>query len=177
MAEGIHGVLVNLLSAYGYNLYEGKNRARADDLVLREKVAEELAKAAAALRSLRTTYQKRFIPPPSRENPSPPPERLAAIRAIGEIQQRVSDLEAIVRGMAVPTQDRVWEKFRGERALLNQLILHDYNLAAPSVAVRERCQALRPADWSDDVEGSLADLIDQVETAARQRAGLLQGGI
>ncbi|HEX5417021.1 MAG TPA: hypothetical protein VFZ25_15265 [Chloroflexota bacterium] len=177
MADGVHNVLVNLFSAYGYNLYEGKNRARADDLVLREKVADELANAAAALRSLRTAYQKRFIPPPSRENPSPPPERLAALRAIGESQQRVSDLESRVRGMTVPTQDRVWEKFRGEKALLNQLILHDYNLAAPAVAIRERCQALRPAEWGDDVESSLADLIDQVEAAARQRAGLLQGGM
>lgn len=177
MGDSVHGLVTNLLSAYGYNLYEGKNRARADDLVVREKVAGDLADAAAALRSLRTAYQKRFVPPPSRENPSPPPERMAALRAIAAVQERLSDLETRVRGMAVPTQDRVWEKFRGERTLLNQLILHDYNLAAPAMTVRERCQSLHPADWSEDVEGALGDAIDQIERAARQRAGLLQGNL
>lgn len=177
MGESVHGLLVNLLSAYGYNLYEGKNRARADDLVVREKVAGDLADAAAALRTLRTAYQKRFIPPPSRENPSPPPERMAALRAIADLQERLSDLEVRVRGMSVPTQDRVWEKFRGERGMLNQLILHDYNLAAPSVTVRERCRSIHPPDWNEDVEGALGEAIDQIESAARERASLLQGSL
>lgn len=177
MSEGVHGLVVNLLSAYGYNLYEGKNRARADDLVVREKVAGDLAEAASALRSLRTAYQKRFVPPPSRENPSPPPEHLAALRAMAEIQSRLSDVESRVRGMSVPTQDRLWEKFRGERGLLNQLILHDYNLATPAIAIRDQCRALHPPDWNESVEEALGEAIDQVETTARQRAALLQGSL
>lgn len=177
MAESVRGLLTNLLSAYGYNLYEGKNRARADDILVREKTAGHLSEAATALRALRIAYQKRFVPPPSRENPSPPPERLAAMRAIGTIQERLGDLESRVRGMSVPTQDRVWEKLRNERNLLNQLIVQDYNLLAPASTLLERCVAMKPADWNDDVETALGDLIEQIEGAARQRAALLQGSL
>lgn len=174
MADPIRAGLVNLLSAYGYNLYDNKNRARADDLLVREKIAEQLAEAAGALRSLRTAYHHRFIPPPSRENPSPPPERMAQSRAMTALQQRLEDLETRVRGMPVPTQDRVWQRFRDERSLLSQLLVHDYDLIAPSHELRDRVLALTPADWTDDVATELNDGVDRLERAARSRQEFLR---
>lgn len=174
MADPLTSTLKNLLGGYGYNLYDQKNRARADDLLVREKTAEDLALAAGALRSLRTAYHKRFIPPPTRENPSPPPDRLAALREIARLQERLADLETRVRGMVVPTGDRVWERFRGERALLNQLLLHDYNLIAPARELRERAEALGPSDWSDEVAVDLEARIDQIERAVRARGDFLR---
>lgn len=162
-----------LLGAYGYNLYDQKNRARADDLLVREKAAEALAEGASALRALRTTYHRRFIPPLSRENPSPPPERLAALREMARLQERLEDLETRIRSMAVPTRDQVWERFRREKALLQQLLLFDYNLIAPSQELRTQAQAILPGDW-DAVAPDLERAIDQIERATRERAEFMR---
>jgi hypothetical protein len=167
-------LLTNLLTGYGYNLYEGKNRTRADDLLVREKAAERVAEAATAIRSLRTAYHRRFIPPPSRENPDPPADRMAHLRAMARLQERCSDLETRIRSMSVPSQDRVWEHLRSEKALLNQLLLHDYNLIAPCHELREKVLALTPADWTDDVESNVDQLADQIERSIRARAEFLQ---
>jgi hypothetical protein len=167
-------LLTNLLTGYGYNLYESKNRTRADDLLVREKAAERLAEASTALRSLRTAYHRRFVPPPSRENPDPPPERMAQIREMARLQERFGDLETRIRSMAVPTQDRVWERIRNEKALLNQLLLHDYSLISPCHELREQAQALTPADWNDDVAAALDGLADKIERSVRTRAEFLR---
>jgi hypothetical protein len=162
-----------LLGAYGYNLYDRKNRARADDLLVREKAAEALAEAATALRSLRTAYHRRFVPPPSRESPSPPPEHLAALQEMARLQERLADLETRVRGMPVPTQDQIWERFRREGTLLNQLLLADYSLIAPSQELRQTIQSLTPPEWLPAAE-AIEGRIDQIEKATRDRAALLR---
>ncbi len=167
-------LLTNILTGYGYNLYESKNRARADDLLVREKAAECVAEAATAIRSLRTAYHRRYVPPASRENPDPPPERMEHIRAMARLQERLADLETRIRSMAVPTQDRVWEHVRSEKATLNQLLLHDYNLIAPCRELREKVLSLSPADWSDEVASELEDLTGQVERSVRSRAEFLR---
>jgi hypothetical protein len=174
LADPIRGQLANLLGAYGYNLYDQKNRLRADDLLVREKAAEQLGEAANCLRSLRTAFSRRFLPPPTRENPSPPPERLAQLREIARLQERLADLETRIRSMAVPTQDRVWERVRSEKLLLSQLLVHDYNLVAPSHDLCERAQGLTAAEWSDEIAAALEDLADRVERAVRARVEFLR---
>ncbi len=174
MIDPIKHTLTNLLTAYGYNLYENKNRLRADDLLVREKAAEMLSEGATTLRGLRTAFQKRFIPPPTRENPSPPPERLAQLREMAQLMERLEDLATRIRSMAVPTQDRVWEHFRGERALLSQLLQQDYNLVAPCHELRDAVQRLTPADWNDATASSLQTTADRVEQAIRSRTDFLR---
>lgn len=174
MLDPIRHQLTNLLTAYGYNLYEGKNRARADDLLVREKAAEALNEAANSLRTLRTDYRRRFIPPATRENPDPPPERLTQLREMELLQTRLSDLSVQIRSMPVPTQDRVWERFRREQTLLNDLLRHDYNLIAPSSQLRDRIRELGPADWSESTGTELADEAARIERNTRARAELLR---
>ncbi len=174
MLDPIRHQLNLLLTAYGYNLYEGKNRARADDLLVREKAAEALTDAANAIRTIRTDYRRLFIPPMTRENPDPPADRLAHLRQMETLQNRLSDLSVQVRSMAVPTQDRVWEKFRREQSLLNDLLRHDYNLIAPSCELRDRLRGLIPSEWSDSIESTLAADIAAIERSIRARAELLR---
>ncbi|MGH2460956.1 MAG: hypothetical protein ACRDIY_19030 [Chloroflexota bacterium] len=172
--DPIKHTLTNLLTGYGYNLYEGKNRARADDLLVREKAAEMLSDGQNALRDLRTSFQKRFIPPLTRENPSPPAERMAQLREIATLGQRVEDLATRIRSMSVPTQDRVWERFRGERATLLQLLQQDYNLISPCKELRDAILALTPGDWNDSASNDLQSLADRIEHAIRDRAEFLR---
>ncbi len=174
MLDPIRHQLTNLLTGYGYNLYEAKNRARADDLLVREKAAEQLADAASALRTLRSAFQKQFIPPLSRDNPEPPADRLEQLRRLARLQTRLEDLATRIRSMAVPTQDRTWERFRNEKTLLHQLLLHDYNLVAPGRQLGERAHSLTAADWTDDTAASLEGEADQIERAIRARTEFLQ---
>ena len=174
-AEGpIRRQLTLLLGAYGYNLYDNKNRARTDDLLVREKAASALAEAAGALGALRTAYRRRFIPPPTRENPEPPRDRLDSLGAMAAIQERASVLETRIRSMPVPTQDRVWERFRREQTLLNELLTHDLGLIAPCQEARDQAQSLAPDTWSDETAASLYRTLDDIERSARARAEFLQ---
>lgn len=174
MIDPIKHTLTNLLTGYGYNLYENKNRLRADDLLVREKAAEMVSEGAIAMRSLRTAFQKRYIPPPTRENPSPPPERLAQLREMADLMGRLEDLATRIRSMSVPTQDRVWEHFRNERTLLAQLLQQDYNLVAPCHELRDAVQRLTPGDWTDATAASLQTTADRIEQAIRTRTDFLR---
>ena len=174
MPDAIRHQLQLLLTGYGYNLYEDKNRTRADDQLVRAQAAGALGEAANGLRALRTAYSRRFVPPPTREQPSPPPERLAALGEMAQLTQRLSDLEVAVRSMAVPTQDRVWERFRREQTLLSELLLQDYNLIAPCFALRDLILTLTPEAWGPEAAAAIAQQAQQIERAIRARSGFLQ---
>src|SRR5712691_5910510 len=90
-----------LLTAYGYNFYNSANKARADDLLVRERASYHLAQAVDMLGTLRGDYQRRFIPPLTRANPDPPQEALAQVREMGLVRQELSDCETHIRGMSV----------------------------------------------------------------------------
>lgn len=173
MADPARELLTNLLTGFGYNLYDKKNRARADDLLVREKAAERIADAANSIRSLRTAYVRRFIPTATRENPDPPPERAAQLRVLARIHEQLADLDTRIRSMAVPTQDRTWEHFRSELSLLNQLLLFDYHLITSCQLVSDQTTALGPADWNEDSESQITRAIEAVERAVRGRREFL----
>ncbi len=174
MTDAIRRQLDLLMNAYGYNLYEKKNRARADDLIVRETAAGALASAANSLRTLRTEYRRRFIPPLTRDNPDPPRARLDDLSEMARLQEAVSDLETRVRSMPVPVQDRAWEKFRDERELLNQLLLQDYNLITPCQNLRELLRTVKVEDWNAETVESIDAAMGQIDEAIRSRAKLLQ---
>ena len=174
MSGPIRQQMTQLLGAYGYNLYNDKNRVRADDLLVREQAASALGDAANALRGLRTEYRRRFVPPPTRDTPDPPRERLDQLAEITRAQDRLADLETRIRGMPVPPHDRVWERFRKEQTLLTELLTYDYNLVAPCRETRDQAQALTAETWSAEPAASLNKLADQIERAIRGRATFLQ---
>lgn len=162
--------LINLLGAYGYNLYDAKNRMRADDLLVREQAAGAVADAAGALRDLRTAYHHRFIPPASREQPFPPAERTAALTEIARLQRRASDLDTMIRNASVPGSDHVWERFRREQEVLSELLLADYNLIVPARELRDTALALTPETWSVETASSLDRMMSRIESAVRARS-------
>src|SRR2546421_13024283 len=121
-----------LLTGYGYNFYSSVNQARTDDQLVRERASYHLAQAVEMLANLRGAYQRRFIPPLTRANPDPPQEALAQVREIEAAQQSLSNIEAHVRGMPVPAQDRIWWRIRQEQALLGQVLNFDLALVRNS---------------------------------------------
>lgn len=177
MSNPVSRELSLMLSGYGYNLYNDRNRMRADDLLVRQQAAGALADAANALRTLRTEYRRRFVPPPTREQPEPPRDRLDQLSAMTRLQDRLAELETRVRSMPVPPTDTVWERFRREQTLLAELLTHDYNLVTPCREVRDAAQALSAGTWTADSAAAL-DTLDRlagrIEQAIRARALFLQ---
>jgi hypothetical protein len=119
--DPLYRVGVMLINGYGYNWYRLDNQMRADDLLVRARVSEHLGGAVARLRELELRYRRKFLPPPSREHPDPDPVHLAAARQYRAIEDRIGEIDTRVRGAAVPTNDRVWQRHRNELDTLAKL--------------------------------------------------------
>ena len=162
-----------LLTGYGYNFYSSVNQARADDLLVRERASYHLAQAVDMLATLRGEYQRRFIPPLTRANPDPPQEALVQVREIEAAQQALSNVETTIRGTAVPSQDRIWWRFRQEEPLLRQLLQFDLALVRSSEQVYQYVTQLTPDNWNNQVIASLHQLTQQVMQIVRDRERFL----
>ena len=162
-----------LLSGYGYNFYNTENRMRADDLLVRERASYFLSQAADVLATLQGAYSRRFIPPLTRANPEPPQEALAQVREITDVRQEISNVESHVRGMSVPTQDRIWWRIRNERMLLGQLMQFDLGLVSASEQLYAYVEQLTPEMWNSQGSGQLRQLIQRVRQQGQARERFL----
>jgi hypothetical protein len=162
-----------LLTGYGYNFYSATNQARSDDILVRERASYFLGQAIDLLSTLRGNYQRRYVPPLTRENPFPSAEAMAQLREMEELQQDVSRLESRIRGMSVPTQDRIWWRFRQEQALLSQLLNFDLLLIRGSEQIHQFVEQLNPESWHAYGSGRLRALIQQLTQTANERERFL----
>ena len=126
----------------GFSFYSSRERARADDLLVRERTARALGEAAVSLRDLASAYSRRYLPPPTRGTGLPPREALAGMRAIEDLRGRVADAETRVRSQPFPASDRTWTRLRGEQAALELALAFDRRLIAEGDAVREAAAAI-----------------------------------
>jgi len=119
--DPLYQIGVMLINGYGYNWYRVDNQMRADDLLVRERASEHLGTAVARLRELEGRYRRKFLPPPTREHPYPDPDHIAAAKQFRAIEDRIGEIDTRVRGAAVPTNDRIWQRHRNEIDVLGRL--------------------------------------------------------
>jgi hypothetical protein len=162
-----------LLSGYGYNFYNKENNARADDLLVRERASYFLTRSLDALSTLRSEYQTRFIPPLTRENPFPPQEPMAQIREMEALSQELGNIDAFVRGMSVPSQDRIWWRIRNEMALLQQLLQFDLSLSQACEQLFQHVEPLTPDRWNSEFSSRLCQALRQISQIAHERERFL----
>ena len=165
-----------LTTGWGYNFYNDANKARADDLLVREKAARYLGDAVAALSALESAYRHAFIPPATREQPFPPPEPMEKLRAIGRLKARVSAVSDHLRGVSAPTQDKVWFRLRGEQNLLYQLLAADHGMIAGASLLADQARDLTADAWNADPTASATPLdtaLRDLDDALRQRRDML----
>ncbi|MBO0778027.1 MAG: hypothetical protein J2P37_04285 [Ktedonobacteraceae bacterium] len=161
-----------LLTGYGYNFYNKTDQARADDLLVRERASYYLSQAVSLLAQLRSEYHTRFIPPLTRANPDPPQEAMAQIRAIEAAQQALASVESGIRGMSVPTQDRIWWRFRQEQVLVTQLLNFDLLLVRGSEQIYQYVSRITPEDWVSQSSG-LRQVTQQLAQTVKERERFL----
>ncbi|MBV9257799.1 MAG: hypothetical protein JO215_07250 [Ktedonobacteraceae bacterium] len=162
-----------LLTGYGYNFYNKANQARTDDMLVRERASYYLSQAMSLLAQLRSDYSTRFIPPLTRANPDPPAEAMAQVREIEAVQQAISRVEAHIRGMSVPTQDKIWWRFRQEQALLERLLSFDLSLVRDSEQIYQYVSQLTPESWNAGGSAPLQQMTQQLGKLAQERERFL----
>jgi hypothetical protein len=126
----LYRIGVMLLNGYGYNWYRLDNQMRADDLLVRSRASEHLESAASRLRDLEGRYRNKYLPPPTREHSEPDPQHLAAARRFRAIADRILEIDTRLRGAAVPPDDKIWRRQRGELETLQKLGKYDVVLVA-----------------------------------------------
>ena len=125
MAGTIADRLRSLLAS---DVYTAKGRLRADDLLIRERVAGSLGQASTRLRDLAARWRADRVPPSSRENPFPSAEVMAPLRQADRLGKDIDAVSTTVRGLPLLPEDRVWNRIR--RAGLDELLQFDWALVS-----------------------------------------------
>lgn len=123
MTDSVADKLRGLLAS---DVYTAKGRLRADDLLVRERVARSLAEATARLRDLASRWRADQVPPSTRENPFPSAEVMTPLRQADKLGKDIDSVATAVRGLPVLSQDKVWDRVR--RGGLDELMQFDWAL-------------------------------------------------
>jgi len=169
-------VLQVALSGFGFNFYDARNQARSNDLLVRERVSNLLADAAARIRVLEAKYRERSIPAATREQPLPPADALRRAKALHELTVRLDAAGSEIVTLEVPGADPIWSRVRDELSALHRLFAFDVGLATAATALYERADTLTPeaADIDGALDGFEADF-EVLRKALVQRRALLSG--
>jgi hypothetical protein len=125
VADSIADRLRGLLSS---DVYTAKGRLRADDLLVRERVAHSLAEATSRLRDLASQWRADRVPPSTRENPFPSTEVMAPLRQAERLGRDIDSVATAVRGLPLLPEDKVWDRVR--RGGLDEFLQFDWALVA-----------------------------------------------
>jgi hypothetical protein len=123
MTDSVADKLRGLLAS---DVYTTKGRLRADDLLVRERVARSLADSTARLRDLASQWRADRVPPSTRENPFPPAEAMAPLRQADKLGRDIDAAATAVRGLPLLPEDKVWARVR--RGGLDELMQFDWAL-------------------------------------------------
>ncbi len=123
LADRLRGLLAS-------DVYTDKGRLRSDDQLVRQRVTRGLGEATARLRELISRWRSDRVPPSTREQPFPPAEVMEPIRRAERLIRVIDDVAALVRGLPVLNQDKVWDRVR--RVGLEDLLQFDWTLVGES---------------------------------------------
>ena len=127
MADSVADRLRSLLAS---DVYTRKGRLRSDDQLVRQRVCRGLSESTARIRELISRWRADRVPPSTREQPLPPAEVMQPIRRAERLIRAIDDVAALVRGLPVLDQDKVWDRVR--LAVLEDLLQFDWNLVGES---------------------------------------------
>jgi hypothetical protein len=165
---------VMLINGYGYNWYRADNQSRADDLLVRQKVSYFLNLATTKLLETESAFQRKYLPPGTRENPFPPADKVAAHKRLRELRQSILSTEAAVRALPVPPTDKIWQRHRLEVATLKRLTNADIGMIGAAKILADEVEKTALDQWNQDetVERFTA-ILSQFKNLVEERRQLL----
>lgn len=140
LADRLRGLLAS-------DVYTRQGRLRADDLLVRERVARGMSDSAAAIRALISRWRAVRVPPSTREQPFPPAEVMEPIRRAERLIRSIDDVATAVKGLPLLSEDKVWSRVR--RVGLDDLIQFDWTLVGESDLLAEDLAAVAALDDLD----------------------------
>jgi hypothetical protein len=166
-------IAINLFYGWGYNFYRLENQIRADDLVIRQKAGWLLGESRAMIEAAQSAYRRKYLPPPSRAKPLPDQGAVAGAQALEALSANLGELEATIRALPVPENDRMTERYRQEAPALSLLGECDKRLVGLAGMLRDSLEG-RDHHW---ILASLADIqsgIELIRAQVRERTLLLE---
>jgi hypothetical protein len=165
---------VMLINGYGYNWYRADNQARADDLLVRQKAGYFLGLAASKLLEAEAAYQRKYLPPGTREQPFPPPDKVAAHRRLREVRQAILATEAAVRALPVPPSDKIWQRHRLELTTLKRLTDADVRLVGAAKLLADETENIAVDQWNEsETAEKLNRILEEFKNQVEARRALL----
>jgi hypothetical protein len=161
-----------LYDGWGYNLFKVENQMRADSILIRAKVSTILGQASDALKAAESAWRGEKLPPPSRENPRPDPAALDGARKIEALVREVGRIEGLIRSAPVPEKDRLLQRYRRERNLLERLVISDQETVGKAEILR-RGVAGKSGQWLLDNEAEVRSALASLAASITERSNLL----
>jgi hypothetical protein len=166
---------VMLLNGWGFNWYRLENQLRSDDLLIRSRASDHLGAASARLRELEASFRHQYLPPPSRRQPFPDPQRVEQLHRLQAVLDRLAALDTALRGGAAPGDDKIWARHRSEADTLARLAHLDTVLVGCALELeaalgRETIETLVAVPAGGEIERFFTAL----KTALDRRSVLLQ---
>jgi hypothetical protein len=159
-----HGAFEPLV---GVDHYTEAGRLRADDLAVRSRAAEMLARAAQALTGAAAEYRRTRLPAPTREQPFPPAELVEPALAARRCAERYTAAADRVRNAPFPPDPKkTWKKLRGSGAVrlleLDRILVGqaEYAAAVVSGVVAELLTEI-PAREAEDALAAVAATLEE----------------
>jgi len=153
------------------NPYASAEKMRALDALIRNGLADGLARASAAWRGVYQT-QSRTIPMPTRENPFPDSLALARVRAFKRMSDNLSEWVSRVHALEAPANDRVYHRIRNSDQLLELLIALDYQVATTADAIDRLADTLT-VSTTETLQPLFENKLQELESQLRERSRIL----
>jgi hypothetical protein len=140
LADRLRGLLAS-------DVYSQKGKLRSDDQLVRQRVNRGLTDSTARIRVLIARWRQDRVPPSTREQPFPPAEVMEPIRRAERLIRTIDDAAALVKGLPVLNQDKVWDRVR--RIGLEDLLQFDWTLVGESDALASDLDLVGELDQLD----------------------------
>ncbi len=165
-------VAILLYEGWGYNLFKVENQMRADSILIRSKVSTILGQAGDALKAAESAWRSEKLPPPSREKPRPDPAALEGAGKIEALVREVGRIEGLIRSAPAPEKDRLMQRYRRERDLLERLVISDQETIGKAEILR-RGVAGKDGQWLLDNEAQVRSALASLAASIAERSNLL----
>lgn len=166
-------IAVNLFYGWGYNFYRKENQLRADDLMVRSRISMLLSFSRKVIDGAQSAYRKKFLPPPTRDNPLPDPDCVEHAQTIAELSNLIGQLEGRIRALPVPETDRMTQRYRQEAETLVTLREYDSHLVGRSEVLRQMLQG-KDYDWVLANATDVKSGIEMMSQTVQDRQRILQ---
>jgi hypothetical protein len=135
-------LLSNLFYGCGYNFYRRASELCADDMVIRGKLSQLLRECRAHLSSLEAAFrqQHRVL---GRDYSFLSPDAVTTDQALLGADRDLQAMEMAIRTATVPERERLHQRYRGERGILEKLVALDGEVLLALVTLRDAVARLQ----------------------------------